>query len=181
MLLEIEQQFLLKIARESMTAAVNGTTAPLQEPLTATLKEYRGAFVTLHNKKELRGCIGYAEPLHSLNETVSIAAAKAATEDLRFERVTRNEIPSIRIEISVLSEMKQVKDYHEIEIGHHGIMLQTDRYRGLLLPQVAVHNGWDQLTFLNHVSQKAGLPPNAWKKRGTELFVFSAEVFQETD
>jgi len=48
---------------------------------------------------------------------------------------------------------------------------------GLLLPQVATEQGWDKTTFLEHTCLKAGLPRDAWKEKGTEIYVFSAEVF----
>jgi hypothetical protein len=49
--------------------------------------------------------------------------------------------------------------------------------RGLLLPQVAVENGWNRETFLDQACVKAGLPPDAWKK-GAEISTFEAIVFR---
>ena len=69
----------------------------------------------------------------------------------------------------------------EIEVGRHGIYIEKGFYRGVLLPQVATEHGWDRATFLEQTCRKAGLPADSWKDPATEIFVFSAEVFGETD
>jgi uncharacterized protein (TIGR00296 family) len=93
--------------------------------------------------------------------------------------VSPAELPSIEIEISVISSMKPVKNIDEIEIGKHGLLLEWRDLRGLLLPQVPVEYGWNKEMFLNQVSRKAGLPAIAWRDPETNLFTFTAEVFKE--
>jgi AmmeMemoRadiSam system protein A len=179
MLLETEKKFLLKEARDAIISAVLRSKVQLHRPPSKALAELRGAFVTLHIGDNLRGCIGYADALYPLAETVRVCAAKAAMDDVRFQPLTRRELQSVSIEISVLSEMTPVSDYHEIITGKHGLMLQTESRRGLLLPQVAVEHGWDSLTFLGHVALKAGLPSDGWKLKNVKLFTFTADVFRE--
>jgi AMMECR1 domain-containing protein len=48
---------------------------------------------------------------------------------------------------------------------------------GLLLPQVAVEYGWNRTTFLEYACVKAGLPKDAWRSKGTNIYIFSADVF----
>jgi uncharacterized protein (TIGR00296 family) len=69
----------------------------------------------------------------------------------------------------------------EIEVGKHGIIIKRGYHQGLLLPQVATEYGWDREEFLAHTCQKAGLPLDAWEKEGTQISIFSAEVFGEED
>jgi AMMECR1 domain-containing protein len=49
------------------------------------------------------------------------------------------------------------------------------------LPQVATEWGFDRETFLSELSQKAGLPPNAWRNPEARVFAFQAEVFSEEE
>ncbi len=142
------------------------------------LKEKRGAFVTLKVNDKLRGCIGYPLPRKPLWETVSDVAISAATQDFRFKSITLEELPNTKIEISVLSLPKPIKDVKEIEVGKHGIIISKGPCKGLLLPQVPLEWNWDLETYLSHGCLKAGLDKNEWKK-GVNIEVFSAQVFSE--
>lgn len=138
-----------------------------------------GAFVTLYLDNQLRGCIGYVESDTPLFETVCEAAIMAATEDPRFEPLTAEELPQVLIEVSVLSPPKRIKDYVEIEIGKHGLIVDESGHRGLLLPQVAVEHKMKLDQFLTALCQKAGLPGNYWTKRMMNMMTFEALVFGE--
>ena len=106
-------------------------------------------------------------------------AEAAALRDPRFPPVSPDELDDLEIEISVLTVPKEIHDINEIEVGKHGIIIERGFNSGLLLPQVATEYGWDRITFLEHTCRKAGLPPNAWKEKGTIIKIFSAEVFDE--
>ena len=179
MLSESEKQFLLEVARASITAAVMGKQEPKRGKCPPAVLQPSGAFVTLHERNELRGCIGYIEAARPMVETVHNVAAKAALEDPRFPPVSPEELSSIELEISVISPMKRIQSADEIEVGKHGILLQAGMSRGLLLPQVATEYGWDRETFLCQTARKAGLPSSAWKNPETRIFIFTAEVFGE--
>jgi len=138
----------------------------------------RGAFVTLHEGDELRGCIGYPVPVKPLWTTVVEMAVAAATQDFRFEPLRREELDRIRIEISVLGLPRPVGQPSEVEVGRHGIIVSKGYHKGLLLPQVPVEQGWDRETFLRHGCLKAGLPQDEWRK-GARIEVFTAQVFSE--
>jgi AmmeMemoRadiSam system protein A len=179
MLSESEKKLLLTIARSSIEGAVQDTEYSLPADVTTSLKEPCGAFVTLHKHGDLRGCIGYIEGVEPLAETVRDAAQKAAMEDYRFTPVTAEEIRELDIEISVLSPLKLIRDVKEIEVGKHGILLDYQHARGLLLPQVAVEYSWDRETFLNQTARKAGLSSDRWKSPGAKIYIFTAEIFSE--
>jgi len=139
-----------------------------------------GAFCTLTISGELRGCVGFFEPVHPLIESVSRASVKAALEDHRFNPVTEPELRSIRIEISVLTDKEAVRSPDDIVVGRDGLFLETSSTHGLLLPQVATENGWDAQTFVAHVFRKCGLRPSPIDAPGISIFRFEAEVFSET-
>jgi AmmeMemoRadiSam system protein A len=113
-----------------------------------------------------------------LVHTVARMAVEAATEDGRFESVTADELPEVRIEISALGRMCPIRP-EDVEVGRHGLMISHEGRRGVLLPQVPVEHGWDRETFLDHTCVKAGLLPGTWKEEGVELLGFTAEVFGE--
>jgi len=174
-----EKQKLLKIARASVVESVTGTRQPDIPVIEERLKENCGAFVTLKKHGELRGCIGYIIAAKPLYETVKDVARSAAINDHRFSPVSGDELDDIELEISVLTPLKICKDVKEIIVGKHGIYMKKGFNSGLLLPQVATEQGWDRETFLKHTCLKAGLPANAWKDASTEIYTYSAEVFDE--
>jgi len=168
----------LKLARRALEHYFE-TGRHLRSPVkSGTLKEKRGAFVTLTVDGELRGCIGYPLPVKPLDETIIEMAVAAATQDTRFEPLAATELEKLRIEISVLGLPEPVSDPGRIQVGCHGIIVSKGFNRGLLLPQVPVEHGWDRETFLCHGCLKAGLPAEEWK-RGAKLEAFTAQVFSE--
>ncbi len=105
-------------------------------------------------------------------------AVAAATADGRFPCVTGNEIHTLLIEISALGSLLRVRP-EEVEVGRDGLLLRVGGRSGVLLPQVAVANGWDREEFLAKTAWKAGLPEDAWRREDVEIFAFTAEVFGE--
>ncbi len=175
---EAERQLLLRLARDSIQAALEDRALDLTPP-SPHLAAPRGAFTTLHLEGKLRGCIGYVVPTDSLYKTVADTARAAAFEDPRFEPVTLSEVPHLRVEISVLSPLQPIRP-DEVVVGKHGLVVTQGNHRGLLLPQVAPEWEWDRETFLAQTCLKAGLPADAWQ-HGAQLQGFTAEVFGETD
>lgn len=134
-----------------------------------------GAFVTLHRGEELRGCLGHLEADKPLAQVVAEMAVAAASEDPRFPPVAKDELPELRIEISVLTEPRPARP-EEIEVGRDGVIIRRGARQGVLLPQVAVEYDWDRETLLTMVCRKAGLPDSAWREGKAELLAFQAEV-----
>jgi AmmeMemoRadiSam system protein A len=174
-----EKKTLLKLARDTIVSYLRDGKAAGLPKAEGLLAEKCGAFVTLHKKGELRGCIGNMVGYRPLVETVREMAIAASTQDTRFRRVSLAEMGDIDIEISVLSPLKRIKDTSEIEVGTHGILMRNGYHQGVLLPQVATEYGWDREEFLAHTCLKAGLPTEAWRDEGTVIEIFSAEVFGE--
>ncbi len=176
-----EKRYLLKLARDTISARLNQQPLPEPKPITPNLKVHTGAFVTINKRGQLRGCIGYVEGIKPLYQAIQDLALSAAFNDPRFPPLTKDELPQTEIEISVLTPLIPVHDISEIQIGRDGLLVKNGFYEGLLLPQVATEYGWDVETFLSETCLKAGLPPNAWKDPDTEIFKFSALIFSESD
>jgi uncharacterized protein (TIGR00296 family) len=107
------------------------------------------------------------------------------SHDPRFPPLKEEELDDIVIEVTVLStpkliKIKNPKDYFkDIVIGRHGLIVEQGFYKGLLLPQVPVEQGWDIEEFLNHTCIKAGLIPDAWFDKQTKVYKFDGQVFTE--
>ncbi|MBA7485235.1 hypothetical protein ES707_20773 [subsurface metagenome] len=175
-----EREELLKIARDSIKSFLTTRKPPRIETENPKLKQKRGVFVTLRRGEALRGCIGFIEPIFPLYHAISECAISAATKDIRFPPVTEGELPKITIEISVLSPTKRIVSVDEIKMGTHGVTVKKGLHHGVFLPQVAEETGWSKEEFLSHLcSGKAGLPPDAWKDKDTEIYIFTVEKFEE--
>ena len=181
MLTAEQRQILLSLARRSIEAVLDGRR-PVLDPsqLDEVLTRPSGAFVTLHTKDgDLRGCIGSIEAVAPLCDAVASNAVNAAFRDPRFYPVRAEELPSLQIEISVMSPIVGVADPSEIEVGRDGLIIRRGSRAGLLLPQVATEYGWDRETFLSQTCVKAGLSPDSWHDSACRIERFSAEVFGE--
>ena len=169
---------LLRLARASVTEFVERRAAIEDASGRPKFLEPRGVFVTLTKGGDLRGCIGFIEPVAPLGQAVIRAAVYAATEDPRFPPVRPAELKDLKFEISVLTPVREIADPREVTVGRHGLIVSRGGLKGVLLPQVPVENKWDRETFLEQGSLKAGLPPDAWRQ-GAKLYVFEAIVFHE--
>lgn len=180
-----EREYLLSLARNSIKSFLERSEYKIPRPPTERLLERRGVFVTLTIDGELRGCIGTLEPVKSIVDAVWDCAQEAAFYDPRFPVLSRDELPHIKIEISILSPLEEIRPKDETELVQmlrpkvHGLVLRKGYAGATFLPQV-----WEQLPthelFLSHLCQKAGLGPNEWKRtKEMKFFVYTVEEFSE--
>ena len=106
-------------------------------------------------------------------------AGASASKDPRFHPLENEELNNFSLEISVLSPLEKIEDIEQIQIGSHGIYIEKNFSRGVLLPQVATDYGWDRETFLQQTCLKAGLPTNAWQGVDADIYIFSAKIIKE--
>ena len=175
---------LLGIARKSIEAAVNKNQPCEFHTENSALQEKQGVFVTLKNKGRLRGCLGHFISEIPLYKLVTKTAASSATEDPRFriDPIVPSEIKDLNIEISVLSSLEKISNPLDIVLGVHGIYIKKGSYTGCFLPQVAIETGWSKKEFLSKCcGEKAGLPKDAWSEKDVDVFVFTADIFNDKD
>ena len=183
-----EGAFLVKLARRAVAEYFSSRRVidpPRDTP--PKLYEKRGVFVTIETYpgRELRGCIGFPEPVYPLVEATIRASLASAFEDPRFPPLDRAELSKVVFEVSVLTPPQLIKvskpiEYpSKIKVGVDGLIVERGLFRGLLLPQVAVEYGWDEEEFLTQCCLKAMLPPDAWLDPNTKVYKFQAEVFEE--
>ena len=178
-----EKRILLKLARDTITQWVTEGKKPPLPKATGMLGEPCGCFVTVHEHGQLRGCIGNMVGRGPLVELVQEMAIASSTGDPRFHAVSKEELPEIDIEISVLTPMRKVDDpENDVILGKHGIYIKKKGGRGgTYLPQVATDHNMSFEEFMGTCcAHKAGLPRNAWKTDpDVEVYVYEAIVFSE--
>jgi AmmeMemoRadiSam system protein A len=184
-----ERRTLLRLARAAIHEAIHHDgalqSALAGSDLTADLQQRRGVFVTLKmasgeeasRAAKLRGCIGVMGSSKPLYETVVDTAPRAAFHDPRFPPLTGEELPRVKISLSILSGMKPLADPESVIVGRDGLQLIKGPYRSVFLPQVPVEQGWSRERYLDQLARKAGLPGDGW--RGAELSTFEALAFGE--
>ena len=178
MIATADRRRLLGLARHALVARVVGTLPP-QPPGDLNWPAF-GVFVTVYHRDDLRGCLGTLDPHEPLAAAVVRLAGDVAHHDHRFEPIAPHELDHLVIDLSLLTPPEVVDDVADIVIGRHGLIVELDLRRGLLLPQVAPEQGWDREMFLAQTCGKAGLTPDAWR-HGATILRFEAEVFGECD
>jgi AmmeMemoRadiSam system protein A len=177
-----QKRALLRVAREAIAADLSGRPPAAVEGSSIEETAYGGAFVTLHNRGRLRGCIGTFAPEGPLPRVIRQMAIEAA-HDPRFlgQPVSLAELAEIDIEISILSKMERTDEPLSLELGVHGIYIRRGFQSGCFLPQVASDRPhWTKEEFLSRCcADKARLPADAWRGPDTQVFLFTADVFGE--
>jgi uncharacterized protein (TIGR00296 family) len=186
MISEMEGEFLVKLVRKTIETYIkDGTIIDDPKETPKNLKEDIGVFVTLYSRNQLRGCIGYPEPVKPLVQATIDVAIGAATQDPRFPPLNVNELADITVEVSVLTPPKSIEvskssEYLEkVTIGVDGLIVEMGVYRGLLLPQVPLEWGWDVEEFLGNTCMKAGLSLDCWLREGVKIYSFQSQIFEE--
>lgn len=177
-LTEAEGRALLSAARSAILAALGQQTPEAAGTAQAGVEARRPVFVTLHVAGRLRGCIGILAATEPLGRTVAECARAAAFEDPRFPPLRAEEIPALTLEVSVLGPRRLLADPASLRLGEEGLVVTSGARSGLLLPQVALEQGWGAVEFLEGTCRKAGLPRTAWRD-GARVERFAAQVFRE--
>ncbi len=140
-------------------------------------------FVTLTIDGNLRGCIGSLVPHTSLYDDLTSNALKAAFEDPRFQPLTQEEFEKVKVEISLISPIVEVKykDFKDlkskIEPNIHGVILKLGSFQATFLPQV-----WEEIPdfdmFMYHLYKKAGLEMIE-ENQAPQIFTYTVEKIKE--
>jgi uncharacterized protein (TIGR00296 family) len=175
----------VKLARKIAESYVNNIEFQPGE-VDKVFDEKGGVFVTIHTypSNNLRGCIGIPQSILPIKKAIEESAI-SATEDPRFAKMRKDEFDDVIIEITILTkpeliDVKNPKEYlNNIKIGRDGLIVEQGIFKGLLLPQVPVEQGWNKEEFLSQTCMKAGLMPDAWFDKATKIYKFSGQIFTE--
>jgi len=178
---DAERETLFAIANDTLQWCIKGEGGMFdfsRYTLTDKLEVPMATFVTLKINGMLRGCIGSLMPMAPLYKSVHDNAVNASLKDHRFRPVSVLELPQLDVHISVLSPIVPIDSLEEFKLGEHGIILEKGFGRAVYLPEVAPEQGWTVEETLSSLSQKAGLPADAWRS-GAKFKVFSSVVLSK--
>ncbi len=176
---EAHQEYLLSLARESVTAHLQNLHGIDPTPEHIALQQKRGIFVTILKKNSLRGCTGTIEESQPLSGAVVDFAISSATSDPRFSPITLSELPEVTFEISVLTPLRPLINLKDLLIGDEGLVVRHGENIEVLLPQVASRNGMTPEAFFEATCAKGRINPDQTPSSALELFTFATATFRE--
>ena len=130
---------------------------PAGDDLPEEMTSHRaGAFVSIHENGQLRGCIGTIAPTckNIAYEIVSNAIA-ASTRDPRFDPIRTEELDKLEINVDVLSPEEPIDSPDQLDVNKYGVIVEKGFKRGLLLPDLDGVDSVEQQIAI--AKQKAGL------------------------
>lgn len=141
------------------------------------LNSHLGAFVSFYENNKLRGCVGKIKSDIELYKLIKFLTLETLN-DSRFQKLKKEDLKNIKIEISILTPLKKINDVNDIILGKHGIFMMNGYRNGTFLPKVATETNWTLTEFLGHCAQdKMGLNWNDWKN--SDIFTFETEIINE--
>jgi len=182
-----EAKELIRLGREAVEKAFKGEKPEVPPEVREKYGQRMGVFTSIkrYPTNELRGCIGVPLPVYPLWYGVIYSSLQSAFQDPRFEPLRPEELDEVVWELSLLTPPEEVKEKERlpevIKVGRDGLVVERGPYKGLLLPQVPVEQGWNAEQFLDYTCLKAGLPPGCWRDPETKVYRFSGEVFKELE
>jgi AmmeMemoRadiSam system protein B/AmmeMemoRadiSam system protein A len=176
-------QRLVRIARAAVNTELNASNNLQYElsslPASSALDRQQAAYVRLFVAGQPRGCMGQTESQFWLPEAVVRAALDAALHDPKAKPVKPDELEKLSVEVTLLTPPQSIESRDDIVVGTHGIVLEKDQQRAVLLPQVPKEAGWTLIKTLNTLSRDAGLAARAWRDPDVKLSIFTAQTFRE--
>ena len=101
------------------------------------LSKRAGAFVSIHEHGELRGCIGTIGPTtRSIADEIIQNAISACSNDPRFPEIGPDELKWLEINVDILGEPEYIKSEDELDVKRYGVIVTSGGRRGLLLPDL---------------------------------------------
>lgn len=169
----------IQLARSAIEEFIRtGKIVNIPENLPSEFYEKKcGVFVSFHNGKELRGCIGTFLPAHkNLVEEIIMNAIAACSRDHRFGPISADELSQISIEVSLLSAPEKIFRLNELDPKKYGAIVKcSDGRCGLLLPALeGVDTAEQQISI---ACQKGGINPVMDKNM--EIYKFSVEKYSQ--
>lgn len=161
------------LAQEAMEAWLQGRSYCVPRWLPPEFTSHRaGAFVTLVQNGKLRACWGTLEPQHAnLAEEIVAAARGVCTRDTRFPPIRPQELPKLRLIVSIVLSPPQPAREWQIRPLEHGVLVRRGARSAVVLP----HEGRTVRRMLTLARQKAGISA----REPMEVFVFRVLTITE--
>jgi len=189
-LLTIEDgEFLVRFARETAFKFLKGEAIETPSKWLEKPSRRSGVFVAVRQPerdvKRLISCSGYCLPNQDLIKGLVDSSINAIIRARSFLAPKSIKPDSVIFEASVLTIPKPVRVSkptdlpRKIKVGLDGLLVELNFYRGVLLPQIAVEQRWNETEFIAECCMNAGLPADIWLEGTASIYSFQADVFQE--
>ncbi len=175
------KDFILSLSKKAISSRFTEEKTTISYD--AVFAQKGACFVTIQKEGGLRGCIGSIVAHRSLLEDLFYNAQAAAFNDPRFVPVSAEEVPQIKLAISLLSHPKEIEFSDEYDLiekiqkDKDGIIIQDKGKRAVYLPSV-----WEEIqdkrAFLNSLKMKAGFSPDYFSQT-FKAFRFSVNYIKE--
>ena len=163
----------VKLARDAVRAQVAGRCLTMPSRLPEVFRTRAAVFVTIAKNGRRRGCKGVFEPVtDNLAAEIVRAAVGAATADIRYRPIRRNELDQLTFTVSIVGPLKRVEDTNACSPGDHGLLLRSGDTSGVILPGEAKTSAWGLAEAKRQAGIRSGEP--------YELYVFETLALHET-
>ena len=170
-----DKKDLVKLARRSTSLYFDNQQAEKRH-----FFERFGVFVNIEKNNNLRGSIGFPDPIMPLSQAVTDGARCAAFLDPKFTPLKKEELSEVTFQLSLTTKPVEIQDINKIELGKHGIIIEYTGYKGMMLPH-EFKNTDNIEDALSLVCKKADLPEDFWKEPPCKISIFEVEVYKETE
>jgi hypothetical protein len=173
----------VELARESIESFVLHGQREQPGSMREAFYARTGAFVRIRSTRgrgRLRGCAGAYRGNEQLGHAIVDAAIEAASENSCGSEIEQPELGTLNVSVCVVRNHVLTNDpLRDIELGTHGIAIDSGDRHAWLYPTVPVENGWSEEKFLTYACRKAGLSPLAWQDDDTMITLIDGQVFRE--
>lgn len=175
----------VELAREAIESYVLNGQREQPGSMREAFYQRTGALVRLESSRgrgSLRGCAGTYRSNEQLGHAIVEAAIAAASDSSYGGEVSPAELSNLLVSVCVIREVVQPEDpLAELEIGRHGIALETNHGGDWLYPTIPLENNWPAQAYLERASRKCDLPPNGWEEDDVEVWLFDTAIFRERE
>lgn len=129
----------VRLARKTIETYIRtGRIIEVPQDLPREMYENRaGAFVSIKENKNLRGCIGTITATQpSIAREIIENAVSASSRDPRFSPVEENELDRLTISVDILGEREKIHSSDALDVKRYGVIVTRGNKRGLLLPNL---------------------------------------------
>ena len=173
----------VELARESVESYVLHGQREQPGSMRDAFYARTGAFVRLQSTRgrgRLRGCAGAYRGKDQLGHAIVDAAIKAASGDSCGSEIESQELPHLNISVCIVCNHLLTNDpLSDLELGRHGVAVDSGEKHGWLYPTIPVENNWSKEEYLTRVCRKAKLSPFAWQTDDAMVTLFEGQVFRE--
>lgn len=144
-------------------ASSSGLVTPVSTTASSNITDDDTSTQPDESDYDLRGCIGTLAP-RPLNFALAEFAITSALHDQRFDPIALNELPFLRVGVSLLVKYEECNNCFDWTVGVHGIIIKFESmnkgreraYSATYLPEVAHEQQWSQQDAVLSLVRKAG-------------------------